>query len=185
MGRDGKVTASTPAPEPTVEPEPIVEQPPPPDEAPGSPGQVEEEPIVEDPGAEDAAGAVFDLEAFVRSLPAGVCLCPSCLGMGAVVEAPPFDPHTHRCEACQGHGRTRTGSQVADQAERPCLDCQGRGFVDNAAGAPPASPARPEDFEVGVPRDHRGRTPDDPAFDWSRVVHDPGAVAAPEPAPVG
>lgn len=117
------------------------------------------------------AGADFDIEAFVKALPDGVALCPVCLGIGAVVEDPPFDPHTYRCPTCLGHGRVRTGSVAgsADQ-EHECSDCGGKGYR-NRDGAPPATPARSSDLAPDVkPVDAEGRTPDHPDFDWTRVV---------------
>lgn len=169
---------TTAAVEPAADQQPATPAPDP-AEIPGTPEQQEQEAIEEGAGAEDQ-GPTFDTEAFVQSLPDGVCLCPMCIGLGAVVEDPPFDPHTHRCPDCLGHGRTRTGSLVSDQAERPCLTCEGRGFTVDAGGLPPATPAAPRHFaepQVRV-RDQRGRTPDDPEFDWSKVV-EPAAPVEP------
>lgn len=132
-----------------------------------------------DEDAHAGAGPAFDLEAFVKALPEGVALCPMCLGMGGVVEDPPFDPHTYRCPTCIGLGTTRTGSRRTDEnAQHECADCDGKGYK-HRGDAPPATPARAADFTGDVsPTDHMGRTPDDPDFDWTRVVRDI------EPAPV-
>lgn len=138
-----------------------------------------EEPLVWSYGDEQA-GPVFDIEAFVRALPAGVALCPMCIGIGAVVEEPPFDPTTHMCPTCGGHGRTRTGSLKSDEAEHACPTCAGRGWMPNEPGELPAAPARSADLAAPSPVDHMGRTPDNPEFDWTRVVRAPGLVV-PEP----
>lgn len=133
--------------------------------------------------SDDLPGAVFDVEAIVKALPEGVVLCPTCLGMVGVVEEPPFDPHAHQCATCSGRGKVRTGSLVSAEAERDCVDCHGKGWVANDPGELPASPARASDFAGELPpRDHMGRTPDDPEFAWDRVVRDVEAVPAPEPA---
>lgn len=135
---------------------------------------------------EQPARADFDVEAFVKALPEGVVLCPMCLGIGGVVDEPPFDPHTYRCPTCDGHGQTRTGSrQTGKEAVRECVDCNGSGYRHRGTDEPPARPARAADFEPELqPVDVHGRTPDDPDFDWTRVVERaPPAAAEPEPAP--
>lgn len=143
----------------------------------------EAEPLQWEDAAEDD-GPAFDVTAFVKALPEGVCLCPLCLGMGGVIEDPPFDPTTHRCETCGGHGRARTGSLKSNEAERDCIPCQGRGWMPNDPGEPPAGPARAVDFAQTDVRDFAGRTPDDPEFDWARVVRDVVPIPAPpEPTP--
>lgn len=127
---------------------------------------------------------VFDINAFVKALPVGVALCPMCLGIGGVVEDPPFDPTVHICETCGGHGRVRTGSLKSNEAERDCPTCQARGWMANDPGAAPAGPARSSDLMAPAPVDHMGRTPDDADFDWTRVVRDVvPIVEAAEPAP--
>lgn len=127
--------------------------------------------------------AGFDVEAFVRSLPDGVTLCPQCLGVGGVVAEPPFDPYSHLCMTCLGWGKLRTGSTVGGQGEIKCRDCDGNGYRPNDPGEPPATPAEAAHFAAETPpRDHQGRTPDDPDFDWSRVVAQP-APGEPEQAP--
>lgn len=119
----------------------------------------------------DVDEPAFDVEAFVRSLPEGVTLCPLCLGMGGVVADPPYDPRRHYCTTCRGFGRVRTGSLVGGQGEVKCDDCNGQGWVGAAADEPPATPAAPEHFTAAEPPvDVHGRTPDHPDFDWSRVV---------------
>lgn len=143
----------------------------------------EAEPLQWEDIAEDDVPA-FDVEAFVKALPEGVALCPTCLGMGGVVEEPPFDPTTHTCTVCQGRGRTRTGSLKSNEAERDCVACGGRGWLPNDPGELPAGPARAIDFAQPAPVDFAGRTPDDPEFDWSRVARDvEPVVVEPEPAP--
>ncbi len=126
-------------------------------------------------------GPDWDLEAFVKALPAGVCLCPMCLGQGAVIEEPPFDPTTHMCPTCQGRTRVRTGAVTGEEVERPCPTCKAHGWLSNDPNEPPASPATAESISVGDPRDYAGRTPADPEFDWSRVVD---VVPPAEPEPV-
>lgn len=134
----------------------------------------------------DAAGggATFDVEAFVKALPEGVALCPTCLGSGGVVEEPPFDPTTHTCTNCSGRGKVRTGSLKSNEAERDCIPCAGRGWVPNDPGELPAGPARAVDLVEPVRTDYAGRTPDDPDYDWTRVMRDVEPIApAAEPAP--
>lgn len=47
------------------------------------------------------------------------------------------DPETHTCDRCQGKGKTKTGSLVAEYATQTCPTCKGRGAVGLAyAGAP-------------------------------------------------
>lgn len=141
----------------------------------------ESEPI-EWEGSDGDGTAAFDINAFVKALPEGVSLCPLCLGMGGVVEDPPFDPTTHRCETCGGHGKTRTGSLKSNEAERDCVPCNGRGWIANNPGELPAGPARAADLSAPAPVDYMGRTPDDAEFDWSRVVRTEVPVE-PEPEP--
>jgi hypothetical protein len=132
----------------------------------------DEQQLDDEPG--DQAHAQPDhMTAFVRDLPAGYALCPTCLALGAVLEDPPFDPTTKTCPTCLGHGRTRTGAIAGNEVERPCTVCNQRGWVNRDASEPPASPARASDFAAGVtPRDVAGRTPDDPDFDWTSIVRD-------------
>ena len=127
----------------------------------------------------------FDVEAFVKMLPPGVALCPHCIGMGWVVEDPPFDPTTSSCPVCRGHGRVRTGSlKTGADAERDCVRCNGRGWVENDPGVllHPATAADVVDVDV-QPVDAEGRTPDDPDFDWTRIVERAPAPPAAEPEP--
>lgn len=161
--------------------DPADEQQPPPDEP-----EVEAPPEPDEQAEPEPEGPAFDTEAFVRALPEGVCLCPLCLGMGAIVEQPPMDPNSHLCGECLGWGKLRLPSLVGGQTERPCGSCGGAGWVLNYDGEPPAVPARPEHFAAEQPPlDYHGRTPDDPEFDWSRVVARPAAgepLPAAEPA---
>jgi hypothetical protein len=169
--RDGATAAeAVPAGEPVPGAEPVI----------GTPEGDELEGTLETPGAEDRAGPTFDINAFVANLPDGVCLCPLCLGMGGVIEEPPFDPNTHMCVTCLGRGKVRTGSLKSDQAERDCRACDGNGWMPNDPNEPPAGPAHGADLAGELPpRDYAGRTPDDPDFDWSRVAR----VEVPAPAP--
>jgi hypothetical protein len=48
------------------------------------------------------------------------------------------DPETVACSACEGKGKTRTGSTVANHETRPCPTCKGWGYTTKA-GAPPSS----------------------------------------------
>lgn len=157
---------------------PVPEQPPVPAQ-PEQPDQVDDNDLDENADVERQG---FDLESFVKSLPDGVAMCPMCLGMGGVVEEPPFDPHTHMCATCVGSGTVRTGSRVSAEAERACADCNGRGWLPNEPGELPATPATAAHFDSEAPpTDYAGRTPDDPDFDWSRVAAAPPPVAEPEP----
>lgn len=152
--------AVTPAPEPPPAPEPEPEGP----IDPSDPSEPDTD--MEAPG--------FDIEAFVRSLPDGVGLCPLCLGIGAMVAEPPFDPHAHVCVTCLGYGKVRTGSLVGGQGERDCKACGGHGWLPDDADAPAAVPAMAAHFDLErPPLDHKGRTPDDPDFDWAKVVVSP------------
>lgn len=133
--------------------------------------------VAADPDETDGPGADAQvrnrIEEFVRSLPEGYCICPTCLAVGAVVEDPPFDPHVTTCPECYGHGKTRTGSLVNMEAERECERCQKRGWVARDVDSPPASPARSSDFlNDAPPVDAFGRTPDSPEFDWASVRRD-------------
>lgn len=133
----------------------------------------EEEQHLDDEPAEQGHAQPDHISEFVRDLPEGYCLCPTCLALGAVLEDPPFDPTTKTCPDCLGHGKTRTGAIAGSEVERDCQTCQRRGWVNRDASTPPASPARPSDFAAGVtPRDVAGRTPDDPDFDWTSIVRD-------------
>lgn len=159
-----------------LQPTPIGEQPPaPPVEPPVDlPAAPDEDDV--DEADEQGAEALHQsdhISEFVKDLPPGYALCPTCLALGAVLEDPPFDPTTKTCPTCLGHGKTRTGAIAGPEVERDCPDCGKRGWVNRDASEPPASPARASDFANGAtPRDAAGRTPDDPEFDWTSVTHD-------------
>lgn len=144
---------------------------------------------------DEQTGYTFSPEDIVKQLPDGVVLCPTCLGMMAVVDDPPFDPRAHACDVCNGHGKLRTGSLLGQHGDRECWACHGKGFVDALQHEPDALPARAADFveDAPPPVDVNGRTPDDPDFDWTRVrVQSPAPPPEPQPssaepaaAPVG
>lgn len=134
--------------------------------------------------ARGEAGRAADLEKFIKNLPAGVVMCPMCLAIGAIDAEPPFATDRHACALCQGRGEVRTGSLKTGEVTIDCPDCQARGWVLNGPGEPAARPAAAVDFAEGVSTtDYAGRTPDDPDFDWSRVVPAKPATAA-EPVTV-
>lgn len=127
----------------------------------------------ENAGGATAAASGNHIEAFVRDLPEGYALCPTCLALGAVLEDPPFNPHTMTCPDCLGHTRVRTGALTGQEVEITCTRCQGHGWIPRDGVTPPASPARATDLQRDQPpRDVNGRTPDDPEFDWAQVVRD-------------
>lgn len=155
---------------------PVDEQPPaPPVEPPVDlPAESDEDEVDEvDEQGETQLHQSDHISEFVRDLPDGYALCPTCLALGAVLEDPPFDPTTKTCPTCLGHGKTRTGAIAGSEVERDCATCGKRGWVNRDASEPPASPARASDFAEGAtPRDVAGRTPDDPEFDWTSVTRD-------------
>ena len=137
-----------------------------------------------DPVEVDEAGADSDarnhFEEFVKSLPEGYCICPTCMAVGAVVEDPPFDPNTKTCPDCLGHGRVRTGAVQGPDVERDCTTCQARGWVPRDVAEYPASPARVTDVvSARPPVDSRGRTPADADFDWTAIRRDVEQPAEP------
>lgn len=40
------------------------------------------------------------------------------------------DRYARRCESCDGEGEVETGSKVQGQTVLPCVECQGKGWVD-------------------------------------------------------
>lgn len=161
------------------------EQAPPPDgpTPAGQPDGAEQDEIDEGDETQAEAGQRNVIEEFVRDLPAGYALCPTCQAVGAVLEDPPFNPHTMTCPDCLGHTRVRTGALTGNEVEIKCERCNARGWIARDGLTPPASPARASDLQDGAtPRDVNGRTPDDPEFDWAQVVRDvePIALAAVE-----
>lgn len=54
------------------------------------------------------------------------------------------DTHSQACADCRGYGVVATGSKVQGQEALPCLNCNGRGWMGDRAGAPgPAPPLSP------------------------------------------
>lgn len=138
-----------------------------------APDEADDEQAIDDERGTENMGGANHVEDFVKSLPPGFCICPTCLAVGAVMEDPPFDPSTKVCPTCLGHTRVRTGALTGNDVERACPTCQQRGWVPRDGGELPASPARAADFDNGAtPVDDKGRTPDDPDFDWSAVTRD-------------
>jgi len=141
-----------------------------------------------DPRQAPPATSGPDLVKMLREIPDGFRLCPTCIGQLIVPEDPPLDPSIHACRRCQGHGEVRTGSFVGGKQALPCPDCHGDGYLVDGPDVPPTLPVTGSDFlREGELRDHAGRSPADPDFDWSRVVQAPApqvAEPAPAPAPV-
>lgn len=54
-------------------------------------------------------------------------LCPMCRGEGELAFEPPEDPNWEKCEACDGWGRTSTGSLVPGYQVSQCSVCGGEG----------------------------------------------------------
>jgi hypothetical protein len=56
------------------------------------------------------------------------------------------DPHTMRCETCDGETVVETGAKDGPNITLPCVDCGGKGWVatdDKRSGFRPAPPATP------------------------------------------
>lgn len=149
-----------------------------------APDEAETDEAIDDERGTENAGGGNHIEEFVKSLPPGFAICPTCLAVGAVMEDPPFDPNTMVCPDCKGHTKTRTGALTGRDVERDCARCQARGWIPRDGVTPPASPARAVDLQgETAPRDVNGRTPDDPDFDWANVVRDVEPIQL-ESAPV-
>lgn len=102
------------------------------------------------------------------------------------------DPTVDTCPICEGLGSLRTGSKVRNMETRPCVRCNGSGYVATGEPMPgsnvPAvgaatAPNGSGDVQLPPIRDRWGREPSDPAFgqdpNYGAQVH---SVAAPTDA---
>lgn len=97
--------------------------------------------------------------------------------LSVVGEATPEELHDHpkyhRCETCDGYGKVRTGSRVANQEALNCPDCNGQGHTGGASNvaqlptpAPPGVPAAavPQSEQERIGPDAWGRPPGHPHY---------------------
>lgn len=55
--------------------------------------------------------------------------CAYCHGMGFNPIELKADPHSHKCEGCDGFGEVTTFSKVTGNEARMCQDCKGAGYI--------------------------------------------------------